>query len=376
MKNTSHLPELRTAPAVFAVKDEYQIMAISRSEILFCVTVNGVDYYDHTNGIIRSAMYAHRVSVPMSELDAAGEYTVSYRRIIDRLPYFSTTEEPVSQTYKFKPLPKEGDIKIYHLSDTHGHFTMPAQAGEFFGDNIDLLILNGDIPDHSGNVRNFDLIYRLCEAITGGERPIVFSRGNHDTRGIFAEKLADYTPTENGHSYFTFRLGRIWGIVMDTGEDKPDDHEAYGHTNACHQFRLEETRYLEKIIENADKEYAAPGVQYRLVIVHNPFTLTLSPPFDIEQPLYKKWADMLKETVKPQAMIVGHIHQTGISPIGGKWDSKGQPCPVISASKPTKVDGHSDHVGTAFTLSGDKMKVEFTDGEHTVLESATLDLIK
>ncbi len=373
MNCTPLLPEFKTAPAVFAVKNTYQIMVPVKSDLLFWVTVGGREFHDHSNGIIRSSTRMHRVSVPMKLLDEAGVYTVSYRKIIHRKPYRTETEEVVSAVYPFKPVPAEGPINIYHLSDTHGHYDLPASAAGWFGENIDLLILNGDIPDHSGAVENFDLIYRLCETITRGERPVIFSRGNHDTRGFFAENIADYTPTENGHSYFSFRLGRLWGIVLDCGEDKNDDHVEYGHTVCCHEFRLAETDYLKEIVKNAASEYAADGVTYRLVIVHNPFTHTLPAPFDIEQDTFGEWNDLLGRYVHPQAMIAGHLHTIEISPVGGQLDDKGQHCPVIVAAKP--VQHYQDFMGSALTLDGGKMIVRFTDSSKTVNAETTLDLI-
>ena len=374
MLHTPLLPELRITPAVFAVHDKYQIMVPVISELLFWVTVDGVDYYDHSNGIVRSNTRMHRVSVPMEALDRAGEYTVNYRRIKDRKPYFATTFEPEHATYKFYPVRTDGPINIYHLSDTHGSFTAPSKAGTFYGDDIDLFILNGDIMDHSGDVKNFDLIFRLCEAITGGEHPCVFSRGNHDLRGYCAENIAEYTPSENGNSYYTFRLGKIWGIVMDCGEDKPDDHAEYGHTVSCHQFRLEETEWLDKVVK--DKEYLADGVEYRFVVVHCPFTFTNRPPFDIEQPLFTQWLDTLNEHIKPQLMIAGHHHATHIANPGGILDTKKrQTYPVVVGSREVRENGKKvDFIGLALTLDGKNAKVQFTNGEHEAIETTDIEL--
>lgn len=371
------LPEFKTCPAVFAVKNDYQIMVPVKSDVLFWVTVGGKNYYDHSNGIIRSSTRMHRVNIPMSELNRTGEYTVTYRKIIDRKPYFAETEEPVSATYSFRPVPDSDNIRIYHLSDTHGRFEFPAKAATYFGENLDLFVLNGDIPDHSGNVENFDLIFQLCEAVTHGSRTCVFSRGNHDTRGFYAENIADFTPTENGHSYYTFRVGAVWGIVMDCGEDKTDDHAEYGHTVCCHEFRLEETEYLKKVIAGAKDEYLADGVKYRLVVVHNPFSYTIEAPFDIEQPLFSEWLKLLGEHVKPELFLTGHLHTTEISPIGGQLDSKGQICPVIVGSKPEtdpQTQKHIGFIGCALTLSGGKAHISFTDAEHHVREEQTLTL--
>ncbi len=369
--------ELTTVPAVFAVKDTYQIMAMARSELLFWVTVNGKNYYDHSNGVLRSKEVIHRVTVPMKELDEAKEYIVNYRRMIDRKPYFSETEDIVSYKYSFKPVSPDGPIKIYHLSDTHGRFEQPARAGQYFGEDIDLLILNGDIMDHSGDIKNFDLVYKLCEAITGGSRPVVFSRGNHDTRGIYAEKIADYTPNYHGNSYYTFRLGRLWGIVLDTGEDKPDESNEYGNTIVCHQFRMEETEFIESVIADAENEYKAKGVEYRVLVVHNPFTLTLRPPFDIEQELFSKWVKRIGETIDPQLYITGHLHGTSVSHPGSKYDTKGQTCPVIVGSKYYRNENNERvHVGCAITLDKGTANVEFTDNYDVVYEQSEVIKLK
>ncbi|MCR5208426.1 MAG: metallophosphoesterase [Eubacterium sp.] len=372
MKNNKPLPaEFITAPAVFAVGNCYQIMVPVSCELLFGAEIGGKKYYDHSNGIIRSDTRIHRVSVPMEALDKTGEYTLFFNKVIKRKPYYTETEDEVRLTYKFFPVRSEGRINIYHLSDTHGSFSLPAETGSFFGDGIDLLILNGDILDHSGEIENFLLTFKLCEAITCGEHPCVFSRGNHDLRGFYAERLADYCPNDNGKSYYTFRLGKIWGIVMDCGEDKVDSHEEYGKTVACSQFRREETGFLKSVTEKG--EYLSDGIEYRFVIVHNPFTYTLEPPFDIEQELFTEWADILKNGIKPNAIISGHLHETCVSEIGGRLDSKGQPCPVIIGSRNVgKENGEAGFIGCAIMLEDGKITVAFTDSKHNITEKTDL----
>ena len=365
---SSLLPEMRTAPAVFAVGNSYQIITPVKSDLLFSVTVGDKEYFDHSNGIIRSSGRIRKVIVPMSELDKAKEYTVSYRKIIERRPYFPITEEKVSTTYSFRPV-EGGKINIYHISDTHGRLEAPSAAGEYFGDELSLLVLNGDLPDHSGAVENFDLIYELCDRITGGEIPVIFSRGNHDMRGFFAEIIENYTPTDNGRSYFTFRLGSLWGIVLDCGEDKEDSCEEYGHTICCHDFRLEETAFIEEVIKNAKSEYLAEGVEHRIAIAHNPFSYTLVHPFDIEQELYKKWTDYMKE-IGTDLILSGHLHNTLVINPGDPLDSKGAHCPVIVGSKPIS-DGF---VGCALTLDCKNTTVRFTNHEKEVLSSTDIKL--
>lgn len=172
----------------------------------------------------------HRVSLPKKVLDEAGEYTVIIRTIIERKPYFTETEEPVEFSYSFHPVP-ESNIRAYHIADAHNRIDLPVNAAKAFGD-IDFLILNGDIIEHSGDSERFANIYEICSAITGGNIPTVFSRGNHDMRGNFAEKFADYTPSHHKNTYYTFRLGSIWGMLLDCGEDKVDSNPEYGFTDS------------------------------------------------------------------------------------------------------------------------------------------------
>ncbi|MBE6612975.1 MAG: metallophosphoesterase [Ruminococcaceae bacterium] len=329
---------MKTHPAVFAVGRDYQIMVPVTKPALFYVKVGDKCYYDHSNGIIRSNVTTHRVCVPMDELNEAGSYTVCIKGIIERKPYFPLIEDVQEYSYRFRPV-KPGRAVCYHIADAHNLVETPVKAAKQFEEahgKLDFLILNGDVPDHSGKIENFDNIYRIVSDITGGEIPAIFSRGNHDTRGFFAENIADHTPVDNGRSYFTFRLGDIWGIVMDTGEDKPDTNPEYNGTVCCHEFRLEETKFLESVIENAATEYAAPDVRHRIVIAHNPFTWTHNTPFDIEQELFTYWAKRLREDVKPEVMICGHTHQTLIEYPGGEHDALGHPCPIAIGSTPRR----------------------------------------
>ncbi len=376
MQAVSLLPEFKTAPAVFAVGDEYQIMVPVKSDLLFWVTVGEDTFYDHTGGVMRSAVPVHRVTVPMALLDRAGAYTVHYRKIVERKPYFPTSEDEVSATYPFRPVPTGAPIRIYHLADTHGHFDLPAAAGAYFGDELDLLVLNGDIPNHSGDLANFDLIYTLAEAITGGQRTVVFSRGNHDMRGFFAERLIDYTPHVAGKSYFTFRVGSLWGMVLDAGEDKPESHEAYSFTNVSHVMRREESAFIKDVIANADAEYAAEGVLHRMVVAHSPFTFKFKEPFDIEEDVYSEWTELLATHVKPDLLLSGHTHRCEVREAGGELDKSGS-IPVVVGSKLLREEKQLvEFFGAALVLDDKGAEVRFTNEKGEVEAAHRIEKVR
>jgi len=357
------------SPAVFVVGNDYQIMVPVKEHCLMGVSVNGNEYYDESNGVLRSATDIHRITVPMSELDSAKEYTVFFYRVFERNPYRPKVGEKESVTFKFKPLPTD-NIHIYHLADAHSKAEPCIKAAKYFGDNLDLLILNGDMHECSDKIENFYLLYEIISEVTHGEIPVVFARGNHDMRGEFAEKLEDYTPTDNGKCYYTFRLGSIWGVILDAGEDKDDDNIEYSNTVRCHTFRQRQTEFLKNLDE---KEYNAEGVKYKIVVSHNPFSEKIWPPFDIEGEIFTDWCKILGETVKPDFFICGHMHKCYVSMPGSERDSYGQPCPVIVASN-NKGERPDFYEAGALTLSGRTVKVEFTDELHNVIESQKLNI--
>ena len=342
-----------THPAVFAVGENYQIMVPVENKSLFWIKIGKKHYYDCSNGVMCSMSRVHRVTVPMKVLDKAKSYTVCEKELIERKPYFPTSRETVETKYKFYPVPS-GKVRAYMIADTHNNISQPVDAALKFG-KIDFLILNGDIPDHSGSAENFDTIYKIASSVTKGEIPIVFARGNHDLRGLYAEKINEYIPNDNGNTYYTFRLNGIWGIVLDCGEDKDDTNAEYGGTVCCHSFREKETEFIKSVIE--DKEYSDKSIKTRIIVVHNPFVHCNVPPFDIEKNIYGKWAKLLRKNIKPDLMLCGHLHTLEYHNTEDDWNTNGAICPVVVGSKPDK----DTFFGTGIVFEKKNIKILFND---------------
>ena len=357
-----------TTPIVYAIHENYQIMVPVVRQCVMWVKVGEQCFYDDSNGILRSASLTHRMTVPMELLNREKSYTVYYREIYERKPYFSKSGEIECFSSTFRPIERQ-PIHIYHIADAHNEVDAPVAAGKYFGDALDLLVLNGDIPNHSGKIEYFNTIHQIASELTQGEIPVVFSRGNHDTRGIYAENIEDHTPTNDGKSYFSFQLGSLWGLVLDCGEDKCDSHPEYGHTICCEDFRRRETEFIKSVIQNADREYAAPGVCNRIVIVHTPLGERHESPFDIERETYTEWTQLLRDFVKPQLMLCGHVHRCYVTHPGDARDTLGQPWSVVVASE---CGGDKPFAGGALILRRDGCEVRFTDSNRTVKETVQL----
>jgi hypothetical protein len=349
---------------VYAVEDEYQIFLLVNKECTMWVEVDGTKYYDHSNGILRSDTFLHKATVPMDILNNAEEYTVHVREIINRKPYYTETGEVESYSFAFKPITEKESYNIINLADSHSTVNDPISAGSFYGDELDLLIMNGDIIDHADNINSFKNIYQISGGITKGQVPCIYSRGNHELRGVNAEHLAEYTPTSNGKSYYTVDLGPIWCIVLDAGEDKDDSHAEYGNTVVCNAFRAEEEKFLEKAIAAHDYDDAT----LKLIISHDPFCAT--PAHSLAEPArMKKWCSMLKE-IDATLWLSGHLHREFLQAPGDIYDRNGYPCLVLTSS-----NGKEDFRCGAVNITEHQVSVKYVNKHGDITKTESLPVL-
>lgn len=356
---------LLTAPAVFAAEDTYQIMVPVRSECLMWVQVGDQCYYDDINGIFRSLNTVHRAVVPMAELDAAKAYTVHIRPVIKRSSWCSQTADVVSFSFAFDPVPADG-ARAYCISDAHEKIEEPIRAAETFG-HFDFLILNGDLANCYDDPCRMMNIYHICDRLTAGRKPVIYSRGNHDVRGSHSECAEALTPLCNGRTYYTFRFGSLWGLVLDCGEDKRDDHIECGNVFCFRQFREKETAYLRQLVTRSHKEYAAEGITHRIVIVHYPFSCKMWADYELEEDIYREWCALLKD-VQPQVIVCGHMHRTDVWMPGGERDTFGQPCPMVLSGVPK--EGY--YAGCGYQFDKEAIRATHTDSNGQQLRQTEI----
>lgn len=361
-------------PAVCMVEKNYEIIFLCDCKALASVTVAGVTYTDSWCGVMRTDTLVHKVTVPADALDAAGCYTVNIAPLEDHCNYYPKPEPTQIYPYVFRPVPKDGDapIEMYVLADTHGDAVTPAKAALCRTQN-QVLILNGDIGDSADTVDMITTMHRLASTITGGEYPVIYARGNHDTRGHNAEHLADYVPTRNGTTYFSFRQGPVWGVVLDAGEDKPDGSIEYGGVCDFPVFRRAQTEYLKSLIANKATEYEAEGVRYRVAICHMPFHQSCHSFSQTTPDIYAAWVHLLNE-MGIQLMLCGHDHV--IDRLGPEMFA-GEEKPTFPTVLCAVMEGHPErgksywtpgqYTGCAVRFEGGKITSTFTNHEGEVI---------
>lgn len=370
-----NIPEIfESYPAVYAVGKNYIITVPVKSRCYMWAKVGDKMYYDESNGTLRKLRLVHKVTVPMDELNEAKEYTLYFRN------YSSDKDEPVVSEYtsSFRPVdPAKEKINVYHLADVHSSHVEAVSAAGYFesiGEDMDFLILNGDIFNDGNELWWFTMHHKVAGQITRGEIPVVHARGNHDTRGEYAEYFADYMPAENGNSYYTFRLGSIWGICLDAGEDKADDHEEYNYANIFDRFRENETKWLESIALAEKPEFLDEGIKYRIIVCHSPFSRRHRPPFNIDEDRFAYWCKLLRENVKPHVMMNGHYHTFYVSLPGDEYDAFDLACPSLVGGKAERIEGTKHYTGSAFTICGNKLQIRYTDEAREVKGKAEIQL--
>ena len=361
MAGMSELPPLFAAPpTVYAVGDEYRICVPVSAECTMWVECAGRAHYDHANGILRSGRPVHIASLPQRDLDRTRAYSVFLRPIVKREPYYTKTLDVQRfDVARFRPVaPRGGVLRLLNVADTHSFVDGAVGAAAGLRPAPDLLLLNGDIPEDCGDPPSKMAVPHLIAGrITGGAWPCVFARGNHDLRGVFAEQYAELTPTDGGRSYYEFRAGPVWGLSLDTGEDKVDGCPEYGHTVCCEAFREEEESWLRGVVKRGPPR----GAKWRILVCHNPFSHRIRPPFDIEGPRWRRWCRMVAK-LRPQALLTGHLHECWLEPPGGAHDDYGAPCPVVCSSLVDK--GKGTYTCGAVDLRADgAIAVRFVD-EH------------
>lgn len=368
------LKDLKFYPTVYAVGKKYQIVVYSDYEMLVGIKAGGRIFYDNSNGVKRSLEKVHKITVPSEIIDSAEKYSVCYTRVIERKGDYTQTQDEVTIEFAFKPIKNNGDIKVYQVADAHQKEIFPEKSARYFGDDTDLLVINGDTFDYLNSPEDFEYLLRMTSEIAHGRIPVVFAKGNHDNKGKYAEKLCDYVGTDCGRSYFTFRLGSLWGMVLDCGENCADETDFYGKTVCHHAFREEQTDFIRSVISRAEKEYLEPGVKTRLIVSHCAFNNVRVKPFDIERGIYEEWTKLINDYIKPDLMISAHLHIARCCLPDSDLNTLGLKVPFVIGSDPVgwQTGKITDFIGLALTISDKNVTVEFTDSALKCLERHVL----
>lgn len=176
--------------------------------------------------------------------------------ILKQKPYMATTLDTSTK-----------DVEFWVVNDIHAQDSIfRLLIKDAPKSHPDFVCLNGDMLS---SVESEEELFKgylasVAKILSPAGIPTVAVRGNHENRGSFAPRFLDYFPTTTGQTYYAFRQGPAFFLVLDGGEDKPDSDIRYCGLSLTDAYREQEAQWLEKVIQSEEFR-AAP---YRIVLLH------------------------------------------------------------------------------------------------------------
>ena len=289
------------SPVVYAVGDKYQIVFSTSVEATGYVEIGGEYYYDTYNGTTRTFDRIHKIEVPMEKLDASKKYTVHTQKSIYCGPFGGFLGRDISQSVDFKPVDVTDGIQYLSFSDIHMNLSQAAKTATFV-ENYDFLVLAGDIISDVETFEDANFNNEVAFAITKGQIPVVYARGNHDVKGRFGQELHKFVGAEGDRFYYTFYFKDIYGIVLDLGEDHDDDWWEYYDTAHYADYHEAQIQFLKEEIAKKDYEH----YPYRVAISHIPIPFVN---YRLNHEYVKKTMTTLLNQMDIDMYLCGHQHQ-------------------------------------------------------------------
>lgn len=212
--------------------------------------------------------------------------------------------------------------------------------------NNDLVIFNGDMAGFFlSQQQMFKSFMDTAIEIFASQYPMYYSRGNHETRGPFADKFRDYFPSKSGELYYLLRRGPVCFVILDSGEDKPDSDIEYSGLANFDAYRTKQAEWLKDALKQP--EYV--NAPYKVVICHIPPFESWHGAADIAM----KFVPLLNEA-KAQVMLSGHLHRN----IKVHSNPESHLFPVLAVSNTTILKAKADDkelLLEIFDLEGNKL---------------------
>ena len=225
----------------------------------------------------------------------------------------------VTPTYHFRTLdPQAKTLRFAVFNDLHHQDkTLAALMRHVKPEDYDFAILLGDCLEASRQTGAAGLLgtwRAYIKLLNGSEKPVIFVRGNHDTRQSFANRLAYLfdlpnlsvkQPWGEDQWQFTMQSGPVWLLAMDTGEDKhginTDPRTAYKHPAYWESYRQRQAEWLQKVIDSK----TGIDASWRVFLSHIPL-------YNNNQWYclsgQRLWEPLLR-TTRIDLMLAGHDHQ-------------------------------------------------------------------
>lgn len=317
-------------------------------------TFEGKDYkvYDSDGGKLNTDSTIHSMEVPYEHL-RNNSYKVGSVRVIEAYSYGSRLgKEIVSDEYTLSYVDSENQ-KWLVVSDWHTMLGTAYEAIDCLGEYDSVILLGDATPGVDFEQQVVTNIVEFGSEVSQGTKPVLYVRGNHETRGNYAGKLGEALGLEK--FYYTADVGPYSFILLDSGEDKDDSHPEYGGTTDYNTYRADMIEWLSGT-EPANDKVISLCHSWRIS--------------DVEQELSDKgWQEL--DRIGTRLMISGHEHQCRLLGDGSDREKEiFSRYPHIAGYLDGGKQGE-DFIATKMTLSEKGINLISIDNHgQTVLESS------
>ena len=318
-------------------------------------------HYTVRNGLRDAYNTFNVIRVENLRPDTRYQYRLCSKQIADFQPYKVTFGDSIVSPWRrfSTPDPKATACSFIALSDMH---QQPDKLGRLLNQagvgSADMIFYVGDMMNYYDNEETpFRSFIDKSVELFASEKPFVLVRGNHETRGNMAREYARYVPKSSGKYYGAYRVGDIMFVVLDCGEDKPDDFWVYAGLTDFDGYRTEQAAWFGELIRSK----AYKSAKWRIVMNHFPPLSHMegdNPERHGIQDITDKFLPLYNQE-KIDLMISGHTHAYEfMSP--DKYDRLTFPVIVNSTESVARIDIDGRTLKAKVTDTGGNTLKEFT----------------
>lgn len=279
LKGAGDSISITAKPVVFDCGDYYCVVwqTTEGQECAGYVEINGVEksYMDSFAGKLRTET-THSVKIPKDVLDGK-TFTVKNRLVTNYAMYGLKSNPPTSYgpyvsntAIKFLG-DSDKKLKSYNilvLSDIADKGIDANKVKSSFTGNPALIVSLGNMVKSFNTEADFGEYLKYMNTVSnGGAIPVLFLRGENETKGTFAANISRYIRNTTsdaviGKFYTNAAMGEVAFAGLDTATDSADSTAKYNQYASFDNIRAEQVSWMQNTIGKTFKD------KYNLVFAH------------------------------------------------------------------------------------------------------------
>lgn len=322
--------------------------------------------YAIDKGLIETNQTVHKIKIEGLEPGKTYDYRIVSKKINRQYPYdIAFGKTFYGETARFTTLNAVKDeISFLVINDIHENVDLLTNLLEAEAEKpYDFVVFNGDTFNYLMNETQFIRSFlKPVSKVFAAEVPFILVRGNHETRGKFARQLPAYIDSPTDEYYYSFKHGPAEFLVLDTGEDKADDHAEYFGLVDFTTYREKEGEWLTEVVSGESYQDA----DFRVALSHIPLNeFQMEERIDPVAMYQKEWATLLSN-YGLDLLLSGHYHMNKVFEREG---AVGFPV-VLGGGEAYEKDNYSI---LRVNITRDDIEVQSTDEKGNMTGATKID---